>query len=68
LFVWDKCSYTGSFLMLFPCKHVLQPQLVYLLWDRLTVRWSGEIKLLEAVACKSNGQSEIFFLTLPEFY
>jgi hypothetical protein len=31
LFVWDKVSYTGSFLVVFPCLHMLYPQLVYLL-------------------------------------
>jgi hypothetical protein len=28
--VWDKVSYTGSCLVLFPCIYVLQPQLVHL--------------------------------------
>jgi hypothetical protein len=28
--VWDKESYTGNFLVLFPCTYVLQPQLVHL--------------------------------------
>jgi hypothetical protein len=31
LLIWDKGSYTGSFLVVFPCVFVLQPQLVYLL-------------------------------------
>jgi hypothetical protein len=31
LLVWDKASYTGSFLGIFPCIYVLYPQLVYFL-------------------------------------
>jgi hypothetical protein len=30
LLVWNKDSYTGRFLMLFLCTHVLQPQMVHL--------------------------------------
>jgi hypothetical protein len=32
LLVWDKDSYTGSFLVMFPCIYVLYSQLAYLLW------------------------------------
>jgi hypothetical protein len=35
LLVWDKDSYPGSFLILFPCIYVLQPQLVHLFWSSL---------------------------------
>jgi O-antigen ligase len=31
LLVWDKASYTGRFLMLFPCLCVLQPKLTHVL-------------------------------------
>jgi hypothetical protein len=30
LLIWDKNSYTGRFLVLFPCIDVLQPQVVHL--------------------------------------
>jgi hypothetical protein len=30
LLVWDKDSYTGSFLVFFSCIYVLQPQLIYI--------------------------------------
>jgi hypothetical protein len=30
LLIWDKDSYTGRFLMLFPCIYILHPQLVHL--------------------------------------
>jgi hypothetical protein len=30
LLVWDEDSYTGSFLVLFPCTCILQPKLVHL--------------------------------------
>jgi hypothetical protein len=31
LLVWDKVSYTKSFLVLFPCIYILQLQLIHLL-------------------------------------
>jgi hypothetical protein len=34
MLVWDKDSYTGRFLVLFPYIYVLQPQLVHLYQSR----------------------------------
>jgi hypothetical protein len=30
LLIWNKDSYTGVFLVLFPCIYILQPQLIHL--------------------------------------
>jgi hypothetical protein len=43
LLVWNKDSYTGSFLVLFQCIYVLQPQLVHLLFTYTSrYNWSEE--------------------------